>query len=359
MDLDSLLRALVAAGGSDLHLKPGAPPHVRVDGQLVAMPDPALAAADCAALAAAALPPDQRARLESEGEVELARGVAGLGRFRITAYRQRGSTALAVRRVAAAPPPLEELGLPVGSTRLVDPGRGLVLVGGPAGSGRTTTLHALIDHVNRTRPCHIVTVESPVEHLHADRLALVSQREVGADAPDAPAAVARAGHIGADVVAVGDLSAPSTVRAALAAAEGGALVIGVVPGTTATEALAGVIAAHGEHERERARAGLSRILRGVLAQRLVERADGRGRVAAVEVVVGTPKIAAAVAQDRLGDLVRLAEEGEYNGMQTLDRALVLLAREGMIAMRDAAALATDAAGLELAVGAGVAPTPVG
>ena len=358
MDLGTLLHHLVEVGGTDLVVKAGSPPHVRVDGHLVRTPFDAPDPSSIPRLLDGVVPRLRAEELETTGETEFAHGVSGVGRFRISAYRQRGSLALTCRHVAPGLPPAEALGLPPVLDKLCGEGRGFVLVTGPAGSGTTTTLSALIDYVNATRACHIVTVEQPIEHLHPDKRAIVSQREVGTDTSSVAAAIRRAARQGADVLAVGVVPDPDAVRALLDAAEGGALVFAVVSSLSAPEALVRFIESFPETEQRRVRATLAPVLRGVLGQRLLERADGKGRIGAFEVLLGTSKVADCVAEDRLDDLGRLVADGEYNGMQTLDLALERLASDGLISVRDAVAAADDPEELRLALGRMVAPVEV-
>jgi twitching motility protein PilT len=349
-DLDALLRHLVDVGGTDLVVKAGSAPHVRVDGELVRAPFEAFDAAGVPRLLDGVVPRVRAEELEANGETEFAHSVAGVGRFRISAFRQRGSLALACRRVVPGLPPAADLGIPPVLDKLCGPGRGLVLVTGPSGSGTTTTLSALVDHVNQTRPCHIITVEHPVEFLHPDKKGVVSQREVGIDTTSVAAGVSRAARQGADVVAVGFVPDSESTKAVLDAAEGGVLVFAVVPSVSAAEAIVRFVEAFPEAERRRVRATLAVVLRAVLGQRLLERADGRGRVGAFEVLLGTSKVADCIAEDRLDDLSRLISDGEYHGMQTLDRGLELLARDGLVSVRDAVDAANDPEELRLTLG---------
>ena len=350
MDLETLLRHLVEVGGTDLVVKAGSPPHVRVDGHLVEAPFDAPDPASIPRLLDGVVPRVRGEELEATGETEFAHGVSGVGRFRISAYRQRGSLALSCRRVAPGLPAADELGLPGVLDKLCAEGRGLVLVTGLAGSGTTTTLSALIDHVNASRSCHIVTIEQPIEYLHPDKQAIVSQREVGTDTTSVAVAVRRAARQDADVLAVGVAPDAEAMRTLLDAAEGGALVFAVVSALSTTEAIVRLVESFPDNERRRVRATLASVLRGVLGQRLLERADGKGRVGVFEVLLGTSKVADCVADDRLGDLTRLVAEGEYNGMQTLDRALEYLARDGIISVRDAIAAADEPDDLRLSLG---------
>jgi twitching motility protein PilT len=349
-DLEALLRHLVETGGTELVVRAGSAPHVRVDGNLVAAPFDALDTAAVPRLLDGVVPRVRAEELEATGETEFAQSVPGLGRFRVSAYRQRGSLALTCRRVVPGLPPASELGLPPVLDKLCGDGRGLVLITGPAGSGTTTTLSALVDHVNSTRACHVVTVESPIEYLHPDKKGIVSQREVGSDTATVAGAVRRAARQGADVVAAGVVPDTDAMQSLLDAAEAGALVFAVVPALDVTEALVRLVEAFPEGDRRRVRTTLAAVLRGVLGQRLLDRADGRGRVGAYEVLLGTSKVTDCVAEDRLSDLGRLVADGEYHGMQTLDLALELLAKDGLVSVRDAVAAAVDPEELRLALG---------
>jgi twitching motility protein PilT len=349
-ELEALLRHLVEVGGTDLMVKAGSPPHVRVDGKLQTTPFGPPDPAGIPRLLDGVVPRLRGEELETTGETEFAYGVSGVGRFRISAYRQRGSLAISCRRVAPGLPAADELGLPAVLDRLCAEGRGLVLVTGLAGSGTTTTLSCLIDYVNTSRSCHIVTIEQPIEYLHPDKEAIVSQREVGTDTSSVAMAVRRAARQDADVLAVGVAPDADAMRTLLDAAESGALVFAVVSALSTTEAIVRLVESFPDNERRRVRATLASVLRGVLGQRLLERADGKGRVGVFEVLLGTSKVADCVAEDRLGDLPRLVAEGEYNGMQTLDRALEYLARDGIISVRDAVAAADEPDDLALSLG---------
>lgn len=348
--LDDLLRLLVDAGGSDLVVKAGSPPRIRVGGELVPLPVDALAAAAVAEMLDAVVPVGRAADLDRIGETDFAHGVAGVGRFRVGAYHQRGSVAIICHRVAPGLPSPEELGLPPVLDRLCEAGRGLVLLVGPAGSGVSTTMAALVDHVNSTRSCHLVTVERPVEHLHADRKAVISQREVGTDTPSVAVAVAGATRQGADVIAVGEVTDLADLRAVLAAAELGALVFVAVAALSSTEALVRLVETFPEEDRRRVRSVLATVLRGALAQRLLERADGKGQVAAYEVLLDSVKVRDCIATGDLVEIPRLISEGEYRGMQTIDRALELLARDGLVSVGAAIAVAEDPDDLGLTLG---------
>lgn len=338
--LEPLLTHLAEERGSDLHVKPGSPPRVRVDGQLRAAPFEAPTAASLEAIATEVLPPDRLGELERSGEAEVGVSVSGLGRFRVHIHRQRGSCALSIRRVPPGITSIDELGLPLQVERFADEERGLLLVTGGSGSGRSTTLAALVDRINDRRSCHILTVEDPIEVLHADKTAIVTQREVGSDTPSYAHAVRSAARADADVVVVGDVADLDTAAAVLAAAEAGRLVIAVMRSGSAADTVARLIDLFPVERQAQARQVLATVLRGVVNQRLLERADGRGRVAAAEVLVATAKVLdCLIDANRSEDLDRLMAEGQYHGMQTLDSGLLQLVRDGLVSSRDALAVA--------------------
>jgi twitching motility protein PilT len=347
-DLAELLRHVVDQRASDIYLKAGSPPHIRVDGKLQPTAFDAPTASELERVALAVLTPDQTEQLAATGEADFAYSVAGVGRFRVHAYRQRGSVALVLRRVTAELPRYDELGLPQALERLAADTSGLVVVTGPAGSGRTTTVNAVVDLVNRTAPAHVVTIEDPIEYLHSDRVAMISQREVGSDVHDVAASIRRMLRHGPDVLAVGELDAAAVVHAALDAAQAGQLVLGTMTSLSAVEAVTRLVDFFPPHQQRQARHQLASSVRLVVSQRLLERVDGKGRIAAVEVLVNTPKVyECLVDPDRTNALDRLMAEGAYHGMQTFDQALLGLCRDGLIAVRDALAVATQPEELRL------------
>jgi twitching motility protein PilT len=351
-DLNALLHHLVEQGGSDLHIKAGSRPHVRVDGKLQPTPFEALAPAEIEQLAMEVLPPARKAEFVETAEADFALGIAGMGRFRINVYRQRGTVGIALRRVVSAASTLDALGLPDTVEKLAAEPRGLVLVTGPTSSGKTTTVSGVINHINEQRVANIVTIEDPIEVLHADKRSIVSQREIGTDTASYSEAMRRVLRQDPDVVFIDELRDPETVQAALAAAEAERLVISTMRTNGATETINRIIEMYDPFQQKQARMQLASCLRGIVSQRLLERADGKGRIPAVEVLVMTGRIYEQITDPDIpgtSTLDRTIAEGEYYGMQTLDQALLQLAREGLVSLRDVMAVANDPTDLRIAL----------
>ncbi|MEJ5945264.1 type IV pilus twitching motility protein PilT [Pseudokineococcus basanitobsidens] len=341
LSVGPFLRALCDLAGSDLHLKVGSPPRVRIDGRLRRLQFRDLTFADMEGLLRQVLRDDALERFAQTAEADFAHSVPGLGRFRVNAFRARGSVGLVVRRVAVGAAPLHELGVPDVVAGLALEPRGLVLVTGPTGSGKTTTLAGMVDHINTHREVHLLTVEDPIEVLHQDKLAMINQRELGLDTATFATALRAAMRQDPDVVLIGEMRDPDTVRAALAAAETGHLVLSTLHTTDATETVARIIDFFPHHEQQQVRLSLAGSLRGVVCQRLVPRADGGGRAVVVEVCVGTGRVADAVADpERTSTIAELVADGGYYGMQTFDQHLVQLYRDGVVTLDDALAVAT-------------------
>ena len=336
-DLDRLLRRLADLDGSDLHIKAGAPPRIRVDGQLRTLEDEAqFTAEETFALANEIMPPRMREVFEVKHEADFAYSVNGLGRFRTNAFFQRSSVALAMRRVRTSASNFHELGLPDVVRRLSEHQRGLVLVTGPTGSGKTTTLAAMVDHINHIRSCHIITIEDPVEYLHKDDKAAIDQREVGFDTDSFTSAMRTILRQDPDVILIGEMRDPETVYTALTAAETGHLVFSTLHTTTATETINRIVDFFPPHQQRQVRVSLSGALTGTVCQRLISRADGNGRVPALEIMVVNGRIQQAILEPgQTADIDEIMAEGEYYGMQTFDQSLANLLRDGVVNLRDA------------------------
>ncbi len=336
------LRALVEAFGSDLHCKVGSPPRVRIDGRLRKLQAPALTPEDTESMVREVLRGDLVREFNETHEADFAYAIPGLGRFRVNAFRARGTAGLVFRRVAMGAIPLEDLGLPPAVASLALEPRGLVLVTGPTGSGKTTTLAGMVDLINMQREVHVVTIEDPIEVLHEDKLAMINQREVRVDTGDFAAALRAAMRQDPDVILVGEMRDEETVKAALQAAETGHLVLSTLHTTDAQETVSRVIDFFPPHEQKQVRLSLAQALRGIVCQRLVARADDQGRCVAVEILVNTGRIAEAIAeQEKTLTIEDLVAEGGFYGMQTFDQHLVAMVRDGVISANDAMLTSTS------------------
>jgi twitching motility protein PilT len=344
------LEALVAAKGSDLHLKVGSPPRMRIDGRLVVLDEPNITPEMAEGLLRELIRPDLYDQFQRTNEADFAYSRPGVGRFRVNAFRQRGSVGMVLRRVQEGAMSIAELGLPSVIARLAEHPRGLVLVTGPTGSGKTTTLAAMIDHVNANRAVHIVTIEDPIEVLHADKLGMVSQREVRVDTDDFTVAMRAAMRQDPDVILVGEIRDAETLKNALAAAETGHLVLSTLHTTDAAETVNRCIDLFPPFQQRQVRLSLAAALRGIVGQRLVRRAGDGGRVAVLEVMVNTGRTAEAIADpERTGDLTSIMAESGFYGMQTFDQHLTALYRDGVIELEDALSVATNPHDLQVAL----------
>ena len=336
LDLDGLLRFAVEQGASDVHLKVGSRPRLRVDGRLREGPFDTVEPTDTERLATAVIPRARADVFAGEHECDFMYGIAGLGRFRVSAFRQRGWVGLVLRRVLAGIPSFEALGLPDAVASLAQEPHGLVLVTGLAGSGKTATLAAMVDHINAHRQGHIVTVEDPVEVLHADKRSIVDQREVGTDTPSAVSALEHALRQDPDVVVLGQLDAADAADAVLQAAEIGHLVFAGMSTVSAVDTIDRFVELFPPHRQRQVRSTLAATLRGVVTQQLLPRAGGRGRVPAVEILVVNSRVRERIADPgRLSELDDEMAHGDLYGMQTHDQSLVHLYRNGLVE-RDAA-----------------------
>jgi twitching motility protein PilT len=348
--LDSLLSALAAHDGSDLHVKGEAIPRIRVDGDLRRLQADPLTPATVSEMAAAIMRPDMADHFERRNEADFAYMLEGVGRFRVNAFRQRGSVAMIFRRVRGSAATIDDLGLPIVLARLANEPRGLVLVTGPTGSGKTTTLAAMIDHINTTREVHVVTIEDPIEVLHNDKMASIEQREIGVDTADFGTAMRAAMRQDPDVILVGEMRDEETVAAALSAAETGHLVLSTLHTIDATETVNRIVDFFPPHKQKQVRIALAGALKGIVCQRLVPRADKEGRVAVLEVMVANGRIAQCIAEPQLGgEISEIIADGEYYGMQTFDQHLARLVEEGMVDMEGASLGATNLHDLRVAL----------
>jgi twitching motility protein PilT len=358
VQLGPLLRYLADRQGSDLHLKVPSPPVVRLHGALTQVPGaPGLRPGDTERFADEILGEDEarRRELAEQGETDLAYTLPGVGRFRVSVFRQRGSVSIAMRLVAGEPPSLEELNLPPAVATLAEEERGIILVTGTTGSGKSTTLASIIDRINRRSHKHVVSIEDPIEILHRDRLSIINQREVGQDTPSFAEALRRVLRQDPDVIMIGEIRDLATMETALAAAETGHLVLSTLHTLDASETVHRIIDFFPLHQHKQVRSILAGVLRGIVSQRLVPRADGRGRVPAVEVMVTTGRARDFIVDEEKTDrLHQVIAEGEYYGMQTFDQSLFGFVTEGAITLEQAMKAASSPHDFKLMLDSGAA-----
>lgn len=328
--LETLLRNAHQLQASDVHLSAGMPPMVRVCGELQSIEPSALGNAPIRAMIDSVLPESQRRQFSEGAACDFAFSIDGLGRYRANAYRQQRGVALALRPIPDAVPSLEAIRAPDILKSLAAHDHGLVLVVGPTGSGKSTTLAAMVDYVNRTAAKHVLTIEDPVEFIYAPQRSLITQREVGRDTPSFADALKSALREDPDVILLGEMRDLETIRLALTAAETGHLVLATLHTATAAQAVERVVDVFPGSERDLARTLLADVLRAVVAQELLPRKDGQGRVAAHEVLVGTPAVRNLIREQKSAQLVSAMQTGQQQGMQTMTQSLEQLARAGVI-----------------------------
>lgn len=345
LDMKSLLRHMQRLGASDLHLSVGQPPIMRLTGALCPLDMGPLSAADIRMLIYSVLSTRQRTTYELERELDFALQIQGGRRFRVNAYHERGNMAAAFRSIAVDIPSPETLGLPAPLLEMIRDPHGLLLCVGPTGSGKTTTLACLINRINTERSNHIITVEDPIEYVHHNIRATVHQREVGADTKSFSAALKYILRQDPDVILIGELRDLETISSALTAAETGHLVLATLHTNDAIQTIDRIVDVFPAHQQSQARSQLASCLLGVVSQRLLKRADGRGRVAAFELMVGTPAIRTLVRDNKMHQAVSTMQASRKVGMQTLDMSLVDLAERGLVTEREAARYLTNPAAL--------------
>ena len=358
-DLDHALRYLIAAEGSDLHLKIPSYPLVRLHGSLEPIPGTERLYPEDTQRALEQMldDPEKLEEFESENEVDFSYSVEGLGRFRVNAFMQRGSISVVMRALPGIIKAVEELGLPEVVTRLAEEERGIILLTGTTGSGKSTTLAAMIDHMNRTMSKHIVTIEDPIEFLHRDRSSIINQREVGQDTASFKRALRRVLRQDPDTILVGEMRDEETVHTALSAAETGHLVLSTLHTVDAAETINRIIDFFPPHQQQQARAMIAGTLKGIVSQRLVRTADGKGRVACCEIMVMTGRVHDMIMDPKLtGQLPEVIAEGGYYGMQTFDQHLLHHLQAGRITYEDALHVATSPHDFKLMVAAQEKPT---
>lgn len=315
---------------SDIHITVGIPPTYRIFGELIKLGDTPLKPEDTKALTMEALTESQFKVLEKKGELDFSYSSPGVGRYRVNAYKQRGSYGMALRIIPMQIPSMETLGLPPVVKELARLPRGLILVTGPTGSGKSTTLAAIIDQINRERTCHILTLEDPLEYLHKHNKAIVNQREIGSDSLNFANALRGALRQDPDVILVGEMRDLETISIAITAAETGHLVLSTLHTLGAAKTIDRIIDVFPSHQQQQVRVQLSSVMQAVISQQLVPKYDGKGRAAAFEIMVATLAIRNLIREDKVHQIDTVIQTGSKYGMQTMDNSLVELYRRGLI-----------------------------
>ena len=342
INLRLLLQEMVQKGASDLHVTAGVKAKIRVDGELRdSSIDYVLKPKDTLQIAYSILTEHQKKRYETEDELDFSFGVQNLSRFRGNVFKQRGCVAMAIRQIPYEITTIDKLGMPPILATLADRPRGLVLITGPTGAGKSTTLAALVDKINRERRGHIITIEDPIEFIHRHQRCMVNQREVGADTQSFTRALKYALRQDPDVILIGEMRDLETIAAALTIAETGHLVLATLHTNSAAESINRIIDAFPSHQQSQVRAQLSFVLEGVITQMLLPKAKGRGRVAAAEIMICTPAIRAVIRDEKIHQIYSLMQAGKKHGMQTMNDAFQVLYLQGMITKEEALKRSAD------------------
>ncbi len=339
MVIEDLLKELVEDRGSDLHISNALPPIKRVDGNLVRMDYPPLTSEQVEALLFPMMSNDQRRRLEQDWELDFSYGIKGMGRFRVNFYKDKGSYAAAFRTISDKAPTLEDMGMPPIVTTIAEKPRGLVLVTGPTGSGKSTTLAAMIDYINRTRAEHILTIEDPIEFVHTSKMSVIHQRELGQDTRSFANALKSALREDPDIILVGEMRDHETIALALTAAETGHLVFGTLHTSSASQTIDRIIDVFPQGQQQQIRVQLANSLVAVFAQTLIQKRlpDGtpKGRIMAQEIMVVTPAVANLIREAKAAQIYSTIQTSSEAGMQTLESALANLVKKRLISLEDA------------------------
>lgn len=341
LTLYDLLRLMMEKGASDIHITTGSPPRLRIDGKLVSVDAEALGPTETKALCYSVLTDAQKHKFEENNELDLSFGVKGLSRFRANVFMQRGAVAGAFRAVPFQIKSFQELGLPPIVGELAKKSRGLLLVTGPTGSGKSTTLASIVDSINAERSEHIITIEDPIEYLHGHKKSLVNQREVNADTSSFSNALKYILRQDPDVVLIGELRDLETIEAALTVAETGHLTLATLHTNSAVQTMNRIIDVFPPHQQSQIRTQLSFVLEGIVAQQLIPRKNGQGRVIGVEVLVPNSAIRNLIREDKVHQLYSMMQTGQSKfGMQTMNQSLFELFTKGIISHEEAMARAT-------------------
>ncbi len=344
MELNEILQVALRGGASDIHLKAGLPPMFRVDGSLVPLKDARrLPPEEISRMAFGIMNDYQKEKFKAQNELDLAYGVPGLGRFRVNVFQQRGTIGVVLRVIPFKISTIEQLLLPKVLEKISGEQRGLILVTGTTGSGKSTTLAAMIDHINSNETCHIMTIEDPIEFLIRDKRSIVNQREVGVDTLSFGQALKSSLRQDPDCILVGEMRDLETIETAMTAAETGHLVLSTLHTLDATETVARIVSAFPPHQQKQVRLQLGSVLRAVISQRLVPKADGKGRVAAIEVLICNSRVREMIEdKDRTKEIpTAIAQSYTTYGMQTFDQSLMMHFKSGVITYEEALRQSTN------------------
>lgn len=344
--IEEMLTIAKEAGASDVHITVGIPPKMRVNGKLITMDFPRLLPSDTVQLALEIMNEQQREQFEERGEHDMSFSIPNLGRYRVNAYKQRGSVAIALRLVGTQVPSPESLGVPSSVVDLYQRKRGLVLVTGPTGSGKSTTLAAIIDKVNNNRECHVITLEDPIEYLHQHKMSMVNQREIGLDSQSYANALRAALREDPDVILVGEMRDFETISVAITAAETGHLVLSTLHTIGAASTVDRVIDVFPPHQQQQIRVQLANVLEAVISQQLIPRTDGKGRVAAFEVLHANHAVRNLIREGKSHQLMSVMQTNRKAGMIAMDEAIMQLFYDGKIDREMAIQFAQDPEGME-------------
>ncbi len=341
MHINDLLEQAVVRRASDLHIMAGVAPLLRINGELTALNFPPFTAGDTLELARQILNPEKLKMLEQLGEVDLSTECRGLGYFRVNVYYQRGTVGIACRVVSTRIPTIDELNLPGSIKALARRTRGLVIITGPTGSGKSTTLAAMINLINDEKLYHIITLEDPIEYRHINKKSIISQREIGRDSKSFPSALRAALRQDPDVILVGEMRDLETISIAITAAETGHLVLATLHTMDAPQTVERIIDVFPSNQQQQIRVQLANTLVGVVSQRLLPSKDGRGRIPAVEVLVCTPAVRNLIREKKIHQIYSYMQTGGKYGMQTMDNHLLELHGRGQVSARDVMEHASD------------------
>lgn len=334
--LYDLLKQMIERGASDLHVTTGSPPRLRIDGKLIPIDHPPLTPTDTKNLCYSILTDAQKHRFEENSELDLSFGIKGLSRFRANIFMQRGAVAGAFRTIPFGIKTFNELGLPEIINELVKKPRGLIVVTGPTGSGKSTTLAAMVDRINEERYDHIITIEDPIEYLHGHKKSLINQREVNADTTSFKAALKYVLRQDPDVVLIGEMRDLETIEAALTVSETGHLTLATLHTNSAVQTINRIIDVFPSHQQEQIRVQLSFVLEGIISQQLIPKKSGQGRVLAVEILIPNPAVRNLIREDKIHQIYSIMQTGQArSGMQTMNQSLLELYTKGLISYEDA------------------------